>query len=169
MKLRLAVTLLVLAGCGRSDDTETQSPTPAPAAQIVQAEGDSLRIPKGDCPATGKWALCSLESRLKRSGFVASRIDGDTSARAGFSVRPVAYKLGRGRLEVFLYENAAELEKDVAGLDTISVAPAGSPGEWPSPPAFVRSGNLAAVFMDQNARQAERLVLAITAGAPSAR
>lgn len=159
----------MLAGCGGSDDTETPSPAPAPAVQIFRAERDSLPAPKGDCPATGKWALCSLETRLKRSGFVATRIEGDTTARAGFSVKPLAYKLGRGRLEVFLYENAAALEKDVAGIDTVTVSPAGSPGAWPSPPGFVRSGNLAAVFMDQNARQAERLVLAITAGAPSAR
>ncbi len=169
MKFRVAATLLILAACGDSDGTETPPPAPAPAAPVVQTEGDSLQIAKGDCPATGKWALCSLETRLRRSGFVATVIEGDTTARAGFSVKPVAYKLGRGRMEVFLYENAAALEKDVSGIDTVSVAPAGTSGAWPSPPAFVRSGNLAAVFMDQNARQAERLVLAITAGAPSAR
>jgi hypothetical protein len=169
VKLRAAVTLLILAGCGRSDDAETPAAAPAAVPPIVQIQADSSRAGRGDCPATGLWALCSLETRLRRSGFVAARIDGDTSARAGFRVKPVAYKLGRGRLEVFLYENAAALEKDVTGIDTVAVAPVGSPGTWPSPPAFVRSGNLAAVFMDQNARQAERLVLAITAGAPSAR
>lgn len=169
MKLQAAATLLILAGCGTSEETEGPSTSPAPSAPIVQVESDTLQAGKGDCPATGKWALCSLETRLRRSGFVATVIEGDTAARAGFSVKPVAYKLGRGRLEVFLYENSAALEKDVAGIDTVSVAPAGTPGAWPSPPALVRSGNLAAVFMDQNARQAERLVLAITAGAPSAR
>jgi len=169
MKLRIAAVAMILAACGRSDDTELPPPAPAPAAPIVQAGGDSVQAGKGDCPATGKWALCSLETRLRRSGFVATLIDGDTPARAGFSVKPVAYKLGRGRLEVFIYENAAALEKDVAGIDTLTAAPPGLPGAWPSTPAFVRSGNLAAVFMDQNARQAERLVLAITAGAPSAR
>ena len=82
---------------------------------------------------------------------------------------PVVYTLGRGRLEVFLYDDDAALAKDIAGIDTVTVAPPGVVAVWPSAPGLIRSGNLAAVFMDQNARQAERLVLAITAGAPSAR
>ena len=113
--------------------------------------------------------MCSLEKRLKRSGFVAERIEGDSSRRAGFDVAPAVYKLGRGRLEVFLYESEQALAKDLAGLDTISVTPPGAAGVWPSPPTLIRSGNVAAVFMDQTPRQAERLVLAITAGAPLAR
>ena len=34
---------------------------------------------------------------------------------------------------------------------------------WPAGASLVRNGNLAAVFTDQSQRQAERLVLAITA------
>jgi hypothetical protein len=146
-----------------ADTSRVQLPAPAMTA-------DSARVVVPDpCPSTGQWALCSLEKRLKRSGFVMQRLEGDTVRRPGFSVTPAVYKLGRGRLEVFLYESEAALMADLAAIDTVSVAPRGAAGTWPSPPALVRSGNVAAVFMDQTARQAERLVLAVTAGAPLAR
>ena len=87
--------------------------------------------------------------------------------RAGFNVKPAVYTLGHGRLEVFLYADDHALATDMADIDTIAVAAAGSLGTWPSTPTLVRSGNLAAVFMDQTPRQSERFVLAITAGAPS--
>ena len=166
---RVAAILVVASACGgREDRPVTDSvaisltPAPAPATvPVISASPDT-------CPATGKWALCSLEKRLKRSGFVATRIENESPKRPGFSVQPTVYKLGKGRLEVFLYEDAAALERDIAGLDTLSVVPkGGASSTWASQPGLIRSGNLAAVYMDQNARQAERLVLAITAGAPS--
>jgi hypothetical protein len=145
-------------GCSRAEDSPptdsvaiSLTPAPAPASR------PSASSSRDDCPATGQWALCSLEKRLKRSGFVVTRIEGESTRRPGFSVLPAAYKLGKGRLEVFLYDDAALLEKDIAAMDTLAV------------PGLIRSGNLAAVYMDQNPRQAERLVLAITAGAPSGR
>ncbi|GAC1485899.1 MAG: hypothetical protein NVS1B5_07920 [Gemmatimonadaceae bacterium] len=121
---------------------------------------------RATCPRTGRWALCSVERRLEQSGFVVRRTNGEASRRAGFSVAPTAYTLGRSRLEVFIYPNDAALAADVAKLDTVSVAPRGAPNQWSMPPTFVRSGNLAAVFLTDNATQAERLTLALTAGAP---
>ena len=169
MNHRLLALFIVCLACGKSDEPETAAKT-SPIAAATPVSSDSTRqAPQGKCPGTGYWALCSLETRLKRSGFVLTKLDGDTTARAGFSVAPTAYKLGRGRLEVFIYGDSGALAKDIAGLDTITVTPPGSQSMWPSPPTLVRSGNLAAVFMEQNPRQAERFVLAITAGAPSAR
>jgi hypothetical protein len=69
-------------------------------------------------------------------------------------------------LEVFIYPNESVLAADVAKIDTVSVAPRGAPNQWSMPPTFVRSANLAAVFLTDNSTQAERLTLALTAGAP---
>jgi hypothetical protein len=69
-------------------------------------------------------------------------------------------------LEVFIYPNESALAADLAKIDTVSAAPRGAPNQWSMPPTFVRSGNLAAVFLTDNAAQAERLTLALTAGAP---
>lgn len=164
--LALAIALASSA-CNSGDNNSaakdtsiaTQSPPPAPSP-IAATKAD-------DCPATGKWALCSVEKRLKRSGFVATRLPSESPARPGFSVKPAVYTLGRGRLEVFIYDDAGSMEKDIASMDTLTVSPAGTAPVWPSPAGLIRNGNLAAVYMDQSSRQAERLLMALTAGAPS--
>jgi hypothetical protein len=112
------------------------------------------------------WAICSVENRLRQSGFVAKRVEGKPQQRAGFSVTPIVYKLGSSHLEVFLYPDEAALARDLAKIDTATVAPVGTVGSWETAPLLIRSGNLAAVLLGQNPRQAERLSLALTAGPP---
>jgi hypothetical protein len=118
------------------------------------------------CPRTGLWARCSVETRLGQAGFVVRHVAGDAPLRPGFSVRPTAYMLGRSRLEVFIYPSESAVSADVARIDTVSAAPRGAPNSWRAVPTFVRSANLAAVFLTDNPTQAERLTLALTAGAP---
>jgi hypothetical protein len=78
----------------------------------------------------------------------------------------VAYTVGHARLEVFVYPDEAALAKDIASIDTVTASPRGRSGLWETTPTFVRSANLAAVFLTDSPVQAERLTLAITAGAP---
>jgi hypothetical protein len=165
----LALCAVSLACSGEPDTRSADTPTSraAPVSAVSTTTEPSQRA--DDCPATGEWALCSVEKRLERSGFVATKLETESPSRAGFSVKPVAYRLGRGRLEVFIYDNAASMERDISRIDTLTVSPAGSTAEWPSTPTLIKNGNLAAVYMDQTARQAERLVMALTAGAPSGR
>ena len=94
------------------------------------------------------------------------RADGLPPRRAGFSVTPAAYTLAHSRLEVFIYPSEAALASDVAKMDTVVAAPRGLPRPWPILPTFVRSANMAAVLLTENPTQAERLTLALTAGAP---
>ena len=166
---RLTICLcLVMAACDRApqpgssatagvrpDTTVATSESPAAAAE-----------PGSPCPRTGRWAVCSLEKRLEQSGFVLRKAEGEPPRRSGFSVQPLVYTLGRARLEVFLYPDDAALSRDIAALDTALAAPRGQTNDWEIPPRFIRSGNLAAVFLTRNERQAERLTLAITAGPP---
>ncbi len=162
------VTAIAGLACGSSNEASPRDSI-AVAQPHVVAES---RRPVGNensnpCPHTGKWALCTLERRMRQSGFVAKRIDGERPDRSGFSVSPTVYSLGRSRLEVFLYEDEAGLARDIAGLDTVLVSPRGSAkSQWESSPTFIRSGNLAAVLLTSSPLQAERLALAITAGAP---
>lgn len=94
-------------------------------------------------------------------------MQGQAAERPGFSVKPIVYTLGRSHLEIFIYPDEASLARDVAKMDTLAVAPIGIAGSWgETPPLLIRSGNLAAVLLSQNPRQAERLALALTAGAP---
>jgi hypothetical protein len=114
------------------------------------------------------WALCSVEKRLSQSGFVVSRVSGPAPRRPGFTVAPAIYKLGKTRMEVFIYPSEAAVSADVAKIDTALAAPRGAPNPWGFGvmPTFARSANLAAVLLTDNPTQAERFTLAITAGAP---
>lgn len=69
---------------------------------------------------------------------------------------------------VFFFADSAAGAKAAAGLDPFRLTPRGdSVGAWPAPPReVIRSANLIAVLFDVNATQAERVRLAITAGAP---
>ena len=160
-----------VAGCGGSSD-QAASTDSSQASAISLSSGSStvgaspVAQASSPCPRTGKWALCSVEKRLEQSGFVVRPVPGDSPRRAGFSVAPAAYRLGQSRLEVFIYADEKSLSRDLAQLDTVTAAPRGSANSWGGIPTFVRSGNLVAVFLTDNATQAERLTLALTAGAP---
>jgi hypothetical protein len=157
--------LIALTACKGDAESTKDSATVAAPAQTTSVI-DTTSQKGSPCPHTGLWAECSVERRLRQSGFVVTRIDSVFGKRPGFSVMPIVYSLGRSRLEVFLYENEKALAKDVAKLDTVRVVPVGSPPDSAVAPTFIRSGNLIGILTSQNARQAERVVLAITAGAP---
>jgi hypothetical protein len=118
------------------------------------------------CPPTGLWASCSVQKRLERAGFVLQKLPDSARQPSGFSVRPTSYRLGRATLYVFLYPDQKSLEKDWKELDSATASPRGKPAVWPAPATLIRSANLAVLFITESAEQAERLTLAITAGAP---
>ena len=156
---------LLSGACQKSDETEATASVQAapPAVPNIPIN----RNARNACPHTGLWAICHVERRLRQSGFVAKRLDEETPKRPGFSVKPIAYSLGRSRVEIFLYETAADLANDMTALDTVLVVPRGSTATpWESTPTLVRSGNLAAVLLASSPQQAERFMNAITAGAP---
>jgi hypothetical protein len=161
----------VVTACGRDSSRPLDSSAARDVlVQTSTASGTVAAISdqKGSspCPRTGKWALCSVEKRLQQAGFVVRPADGVAPRRAGFSVAPSAYTLGHARLEVFVYPDESALGRDIAGIDTLTASPRGRASVWETAPTFVRSANLAAVFLTDSPVQAERLTLAITAGAP---
>lgn len=170
---RTALICALLLGCSESSEQAVKTDSNVAAEGKLSSTAlhggvDSATHPTAPCPRTGRWALCSVEKRLEQSGFVVKRVAGNPSARPGFSVTPAIYMLGGRRLEVFIYPDEATLSRDVAKLDTTTVAPRGSASSWQAgtTATFVRSGNLAAVLLSDNALQVERLTLALTAGAP---
>lgn len=169
------LALAVLAACSRSspDAADAAASTPpnstgesAPLrGSAASGTAAGSRSP-AKCPRTGLWATCSVETRLGQAGFVVRRVTEAAPRRAGFSVAPVAYNLGRTRLEVFIYPSESALAADLAKIDTVTAAPRGARNPWLMIPTFVHTANLAAVFLTDNPTQAERLTLALTAGAP---
>lgn len=171
----ILLALAVLAACGRSSPDGAESVASVPTTSAADsasltgsaASGTGATSPNpSKCPRTGLWATCSVETRLGQSGFVVRRVTEAAPRRPGFSVPPVAYNLGKTRLEVFIYPSESALAADMARIDTVIAAPRGARNPWMMIPTFVRSANLAAVFLTENPTQAERLTLALTAGAP---
>ncbi|HEY4671244.1 MAG TPA: hypothetical protein VIG78_04170 [Gemmatimonadaceae bacterium] len=168
----MGLVLGALTACGRgSADARAPSPPASTsvgvsAIQPVTAGAAASSTTKIECPRTGQWATCSIEKRLIQAGFVLVPIKDRPVKRAGFSVLPSAYQLGKSRLEVFLYPNPAAAAHDVAGLDTLTGSPRGSRGMWGASPTFVRSANLIAILLTDSQAKADRLSLALTAGAP---
>lgn len=170
---RVAIISGLLLACHSSPESGTSNDS---AVVVESSVGDTsgsrdsqtTTSKKPACEATGRWARCSVEKRLESAGFVLVPTPA-TTKRAGFSVPPIAYTLGHSRLELFLYPDERALALDLARLDTTKAAPVGGANSWETTPLFVRSANLAAVFLTDNPRQAERLTLALTAGAPQPR
>jgi hypothetical protein len=166
------LTSAALWGCSRKASESADSASATTTVSTVAGgpasqPGTASTTAGATCPRTGLWALCSVERRLAQSGFVVKHVAGAAPRRAGFSVAPAAYTLGRSRLEVFIYPSESALAADVAKIDTATAAPRGAQNPWPFySPTFVRSGNLAAVFLTENGTQAERLTNALAAGAP---
>lgn len=157
--------MAMLSACGRSDKTSLSD------TAVTRSNATSVSVATAPhaspCPATGLWAVCSIEKRLKSAGMVAKKINGEGPPHAGFTVAPSVYSVGRGsRLELFIYPDHAALSRDMSALDTLTVAPRGTKGSWSSAPTLIRSANLAAVLITPDAREAERLSLALEAGAP---
>lgn len=172
MKITLAAISLciaVAAACSSSPSSKTDDTLATPAPRPVSSSTPTAaQAPvAGPCPHDGKWALCSIERRLRQSGFVVKKVDSVAVVRAGFSIKPTVYSLGQTRLEVFLYADSASMMKDVAKLDTLVVGPRGTATQWGEvPPILVRSANLAGVILSLNPRQLERAILSLTAGPP---
>ncbi|MEO5590664.1 MAG: hypothetical protein ABIS03_13835 [Gemmatimonadaceae bacterium] len=166
MRFRLAVLAVIgFTACSGDKQKAVDSSAVAPAA-AVQVAPVQRAVTSDPCEHSGLWSPCTVDKRLRQAGFVITREVSDTLKRAGFSVKPVVFMLSQARLELFFYDNAAARAKDVAGIDTLTATPPGTPSPWKSTPVFIQSVNLAAVLVGANPRQAERVMNALTAGAP---
>lgn len=174
--------MVALQACERESPARTDSSVSnapianAPAAAASQ-RADSAASPAGAAPAAGAaatpgcvsegaWQSCSIEKRLTDAGFVP--INKGPAPTGMFPVAGTSYALGAAQLHVYIFKSAKEREQAVAGIDTTTVSRRGSQASWPMPPTFITSNNLAAVLVSDNARQIERVQLAITAGLPRA-
>lgn len=166
----ILAALMMGAGCGRSktpQSVDTLSAAQTAASSTGDPSPSSNQTPDA-CPRTGLWAQCSVEKRLSQAGFVVRRMPDSVKRRSGFTVMPIAYVLGRSRLDVFIYPTADAVTSETSRLDTTLAGPRGVRNQWGFgvQPTFVRSANLIAVFLTDNPTQSERLSLALTAGPP---
>lgn len=173
--LPVAVLLWAAAACGDGDsegarpDTPASQPDtpapdlPAPARPII---APSETRSTGPAPSGGGlrlWDVAGLEKRLDLQGMAPRRQP--APARHSFlSVAGTTYLVGNAELQVFIYDDAAAADRDIAGVDTVEVAPRGQKGTWPTRATLIRNNNLIAILLGQNALQIERVQRALMAG-----
>jgi len=159
----VGIAALACDGGGSGGEPPAESAAaaaPAPAAAGVV--GDST------CPnLTGRWDECNVRQRLERAGLAPRRAPAEVRQPI-FRVPGISYAIGRAELQVFLYPDSAALVRDLARVDTVHVQPRdGAPIAWSNMPTLMRSNNLAAVLLSDDATQVERVQLAMTAGLPA--
>jgi hypothetical protein len=163
-----AVALVGVTACagdaGRGDSARADSARRAAAAAGNSAARDTGR--RTDAGTNGLWDAGSLEKRLDLQGMAPRRLP-DAVHHAFLAVPGTAYKLGNAELQVFIYENAAAVARDVSRLDTVAVAPLSGPVQWPAKATLITNNNLAAILLSENGLQIERVQRALMAGTAS--
>ena len=144
--------------------------TPAPAKAPVAYTAPVPRPPSPSdslCPRDGLWRACHLEDRINKAGMMIKVLD---TVRVGHVNMPgIRYKIGKNaKLVAYFFPDSLAGAEATASLDQLRLTPPrDSIGQWPTAPfEAIRSANMIAVLFEVNATQAERVRLALTAGAP---
>ncbi|WP_145978946.1 hypothetical protein [Gemmatimonas phototrophica] len=152
----------VLCACADAPEPAAKAPvtysTPVPRPATPS---DSL------CPRDGLWRACHLEDRINKSGMMIKVLD--TLRVTHVDLPGTRYKIGKtAKLVAYFFPDSLAGARATASLDKLRLTPPrDSIGQWPTAPfEAIRSANMIAVLFEVTAAQAERVRLALTAGAP---
>lgn len=170
--LALLATAALVAACkGGTPDNQVAGAETKPAV-APPTPGDTT------CPLHGNWKPCSIDKRLERAGL-APHMESDTLRDPAFGVPGFRWTLDDATLDVFVYATPEARQRATSALDSAAIVrsrsrlappprpPAGTTIVGPRESHFVRASNIAAVLAHAKETQAERVLLAITAGQPA--
>ena len=150
-----------VVGCGKEDAPARTPAATSGAAATSVAAGDTR------CPATGKWARCSVLHSLERAG-VAPRLDSTAKVEEeALHGESFVVKIGQiAKLEVFLYPDSSARVADEAKLDRTQFVNGTATQTIRRERTLIENGNLVGLLTSLNERQRERVSDALSAGAP---
>lgn len=158
-----ALLVVAAAGCGKSEAPPTDSARPV-AAPVAAAGNANADPHKPACPKTGHWVDCQVRERLIRSGLAPR--DTTRDALPSLGPQPAVYRLGRGGLVVYLFDDAATRGRAATRLDTVKFVRAPHPPTMRSEATVIENDNLLALLFSKNEQQIERVSDALMAGPP---
>lgn len=170
----LLVALVLGVGCGGGGEEESDEVAARGAPPENHATTISPTLPhpstaavtdSSPCPATGRWAECSVLKRLEQAGLVPDTSHG-SATEPPLTAKGIHLTVRRAELELYFYPDKAARERDQRRLDRSRYLEAEQPPEPRHKPTIVTSENLLVVLDTRNERQRERITLAITAGPP---
>jgi len=162
MRIRLApAAAALLLACGKSDAPDAKTPALSSTAAPSAIAG------RAGCPATGRWAQCSILYRLDREGL-APRLDSTAKPEEKrLTAQSFVVKIGRfATLDVFVYADSIARKTDAARLDTTEFVNGTAPQTMRRERTLIVNNNLVALLTSLDARQRERVSDALMAGAP---
>ena len=167
---------MLLVACGRNPDkaadtttdmaADTTAVMSAPVSAGMSAGGfGSVSGVQPICPNTGAWMPCSVIYRLERAGLAPVR-DSAPATEEPLQFPGILLTLGRGELELYIYESASARERDQSRLDPSKYVVYPAPVPMRPVPTLITSANLIAILHSRNDHLRERVSDAITAGPP---
>jgi hypothetical protein len=159
--LSLLLPVLVIAACSDAPPPEKAPVAYRPPVPRPPTPSDSA------CPRDGLWRACHLEDRINKAGMGIKVLD--TITVPYFEATGTRYRIGKtAKLVTFYFADSLAGATATGTLDKLRLTPPGDTiGKWPTAPfEAIRTANMIAVLFEVNAAQAERVRLALTAGAP---
>jgi len=155
---RVAIVAATVVSC--------EKPKAAPPASAATASAAAAPADTG-CPATGRWAECSVLYRLERAGL-APHVDSTAKPEeTSLGGRPMVLKIGlTARLEVFVYPDSAARIADEKKLDRSKFVAPGAEQTFQRERTLIENGNVVGLLTSVNNHQRERVADALMAGAP---
>lgn len=145
---------------------DTTAVMSAPLSEGMSARvSGTLSVVQPVCPNTGNWAPCSVIYRLERAGLAPVR-DSAPVTEEPLRFPGLLLNLGRGELELYIYESASSRERDQARLDRTKYVVYPAPMPIRPVPTLITSANLIAILHSRNDHLRERVSDALTAGPP---
>lgn len=154
----------LLVACGKSSAPPASGATSAPATQAAAAGPAGSR-----CPATGKWAECSVMYRLERAGLAPHVDSTATPAEKSLAGRPLVVKIGlASSLELYVYPDSTARIADAKKLDRAQFVGPGAAQTINRERLLIETANLIGLLTSLNEHQRERVSDALLAGPPQA-
>ena len=158
----LALTAQLAGACGRE-----RAPAPdsakAPSAQAAASNAAPASEPA--CARTGHWIPCQVRDRIDRAGLTPH----DTTLASELpklGPAPIAYRIGKAVLVVYLFADSSARKGAGRQLDTTKYVADTHPLTILSEATVIQNDNLLALLFSKNEHQRERVSDALTAGPP---
>jgi hypothetical protein len=152
----LALAAATFWGCRDSEPVQRES-IGLEGAGAVAGRTDAA-VPDPLPPVSANpvlWDVERVAEALKEIGLemegVAAPVDATCLSARGNRMTFVAPGGARAEIRVFIYGDAGAVGRDLAGVDTVRVAPRGTSLEWRVPARLVTDNNLVAILLTDDA------------------
>ena len=161
----MALTLAA-AACGSSAEREEGGQRDERSARAAIADASTIADRAAATLSTGLWTPEHLTERLVRAGVAPRRVEDAPAGPEWMGATRLTFLAGGGELHAWIYDDSTARRAISATLDATTATPVGRAIPYELPVTLVVQNNLVAVITGGDARNHERIALALEAGLP---